>query len=879
MAFHPPPRLDHERHFNIRILPVCKNRKIIASPFDIMDLITEESFASVVNNLKFKGPDRFESKGSDLTAFLLELLLRCSDDPEGPSVLLKLPYSHELSRWLPVLWVLRLIHQDYQEHPDTLHRHLLKDVKIKNRAIARIHSIQGRNLWLKGKEPQPFRITIEKELSIEVVTGDNNYATKAAITRLINNSPDCEIDNILGIFTHGRRDFFKRNIIVIGKIKDMESFARHSELNDHSLRNLFSIAKLQQNGTVSDLWKRYEGLPAMIFTNNISRLVEFLPDNTGENLDTLFMTDNMNLPPKYNTNMIFITDEQIIRGNEASFMDLTRKNIPMCIFGDYGSSVIEGLPFRGKIKEWKFTEPLWNGAGRDPAPFETFGVSHIRLRNMLSMKVERVDCETDDFDETHSHFHKITRSNIDIEGFKIKLFHLWSKFNKITRLINPKQDFSKDLLIIDKILNELKNYRLYLSEENEGYIKDVVESLKQFLQGNFNTELKMEKLNSILETTDNENIALILHPEEDLKWLNQYFTDNNVSYSIPHLLTFSEILRSSYIYDTVIVSGWFGKREMKKLIDNYTSKRIILLCYPFEKSPSLYLEGYIRQMTETFNDRDYWEKLLNLNLGVQKKEIVKKPASGESDIPDFDIADFTIGFSNNTQGEQRPDSIYAKMVHFGDCAGFYTDTHKFFVCSSVSDANEIDLVSLNNLSPGQQVLMLQAEKSMIKDTAEKMLIKSGYSDLIDKAESWKKALRNYDEQNSRNQLLAELKSAGVQRSDATIVKWIRDENLIGPRDLSNIDSIASMTGDSYLQNNLDDVKNAVKKVRKSRKKAARFLRSRLRNHLPEIKSLQNKDEDLTVEVAEIGKIFMRKIIDITSETEINYDAANKLQWM
>ena len=175
--------------------------------------------------------------------------------------------------------------------------------------------------------------------------------------------------------------------------------------------------------------------------------------------------------------------------------------------------------------------------------------------------------------------------------------------------------------------------------------------------------------------------------------------------------------------------------------------------------------------------------------------------------------------------------------------------------------------------------MLQAEKSMIKDTAEKMLIKSGYSDLIDKAESWKKALRNYDEQNSRNQLLAELKSAGVQRRDATIVKWIRDENLIGPRDLSNIDSIASMTGDSYLQNNLDDVKNAVKKVRKSRKKAAKFLRSRLRNHLPEIKSLQNKDEDLTVEVSEIGKIFMRKIIDITSETEINYDAANKLQWM
>jgi hypothetical protein len=236
--------------------------------------------------------------------------------------------------------------------------------------------------------------------------------------------------------------------------------------------------------------------------------------------------------------------------------------------------------------------------------------------------------------------------------------------------------------------------------------------------------------------------------------------------------------------------------------------------------------------------------------------------------------------SDGTEAE-----VPARLVLFeGGAHAFLRESYKAIVVTHLLDAIVEDTEKENvdvshktakKLKPNDVLLFhRRSDRNVIRMTADEDMPEG----LRETAMAWQKALVNYAQRENLKpqEIRKRLRNAGCAVHIQTIRGWLHDIDRIAPRQYErDIGIIAKVTGDPYLNNNLETVLDSVSAVfgahqRASHKLAAQVLRRAIRI----LRDERHQSELIELE----SDIVLARIIEIDEyDTDVRLSMVNRLQ--
>ena len=150
--------------------------------------------------------------------------------------------------------------------------------------------------------------------------------------------------------------------------------------------------------------------------------------------------------------------------------------------------------------------------------------------------------------------------------------------------------------------------------------------------------------------------------------------------------------------------------------------------------------------------------------------------------------------------EQVEPALFCRFV--GRSWAAFSEDHQCIVVlgSGGESGAAIRRLDPSELHPGHHVVMREAgERDVIRAIAEKTYGAARYSDLRAKSDIWREALKR--SHLSPEGIAERLKRIDIRRNLATIRSWLKNPDLIGPRQASDIEGIAEAFGEDTATDN------------------------------------------------------------------------------
>jgi hypothetical protein len=239
----------------------------------------------------------------------------------------------------------------------------------------------------------------------------------------------------------------------------------------------------------------------------------------------------------------------------------------------------------------------------------------------------------------------------------------------------------------------------------------------------------------------------------------------------------------------------------------------------------------------------------------------------------------------NAKSDGSETEVPARLVLFeGGAHAFLRDSHKNIVVTHLlddaveeSDDERLDVShkTVKELKTNDAILFhLRSDRSVIRMVADEDMPDG----LRETATFWQKALVNYVKKENLNPhiLRERLRRAGCSRHIQTIRDWLYDNDRIAPRDYEkDIAIIAKVTGDPYLNSQLDTVLTSISAVFGAHQRASNKLAHQIVHRAIEILQ-KERNQSKIIELE--SDIVVARVVEIDEyDTHVRLSIVNHLQ--
>jgi len=456
---------------------------------------------------------------------------------------------------------------------------------------------------------------------------------------------------------------------------------------------------------------------------------------------------------------------------------------------------------------------------------------------------------------------------------------------------------------IQSVRNDLERCCELLAIEKK-YISDVLYESLQFTIENllkiYSTGFTFPKINMMVNKILNRHykkITIIVSDKEEknsvqIFWKNK-LEENGFIANIEILYPNEYVSNESFESDITILTGWFNRKTMQRILFSYNTDNYMVLLYEYENRWKNAHEKVWKNACNKEGNKDIVEKSLGKEVHYITKTINYneiEPDITQQDYLADELEEINLILREHRYkkyiSSQEADVTEALPVNFaGEYFAFFTPTRKLITVTDiiVNGARRIAIKTANELCVGDFIVIRETQKDLIREIADIILAASGKKQCRQKAFKWIEALRIEETFCEFDDIYDRLKSCGCTKDRATVRRWITDEDAIIPNDKSDLIAIAIAIDDSELLEEVDEIYEAGRTVMSAHIKAGRVISEKLRRCIADELCSQQRIDPYTIwdpisfNIDDVGKVNVHKIIDINREPVIiEIGIANKL---
>lgn len=701
------------------------------------------------------------------------------------------------------------------------------------------------------------------------------FANRFNIRDSVNNQVSIGSDIIEFISNH--KTHIRSTVPYVTSVTGVKELLKLIRINDRSIEDILLIGQVDYKGEIRNAGAgQLAGTPAITLAPDLFSVIEA----TGKGIEV--------------QSIILDVSNSMLNAQLDVLDQLCRQKFPIvCVTDMEGSLDLKVLVDRD-FNIWGWNE--------ENITKDMYGSSNIildkKLRNCANTTIEYCTAQSHEICDSLKLLYK-HREDVELQSPAITTIYDTLFVYTLTALRNITDLGYERIQSVRKSIEG--RYDLLVSEQryiaNELYesLKFVIENLLKVYSTDF-TYPKIDLLADKILNGHYRKIAIIVSEKEDknrvyMFWkskldANGYIADIDIIY--PNEF----VNKESFESDVAILTGWFSKKTMQRILFSYNTDNYLVLLYEYENR---WKNAHVKAWKNVYN-REGNKAIVEKMLGKEVQYIIKtdyhdiEPDTTPQDytVDELEEIDLILREHNYRKYVSNHDAetTEALPVEFaGGYFAFFTPTRKLITVTDiiVKRARRIAIKSAYELSVGDFIVIRETQRDLIREIADIILAASGKKQYRQKAFRWIEALRTELTSYEFDDVYENLKSCGCTKDRVTVRRWIYDEDAIIPQDKRDLIAIAMATDDSELLEEVDEVYEAGRTVMSAHIKAGRVISEKLRRCIAdELYSRQRVDpynisDPITFNIDDVGKVNVLKIIDAVKEPIIiEIGNANKL---
>jgi hypothetical protein len=342
-------------------------------------------------------------------------------------------------------------------------------------------------------------------------------------------------------------------------------------------------------------------------------------------------------------------------------------------------------------------------------------------------------------------------------------------------------------------------------------------------------------------------------------------------------------------FEQLFVVSWPSARRFDRLLRLYTTQKLQVLAYSFER---MWLKDYSNRYARVARTELTTKRKASL-LGLPQAADMPEDSQPAAPVADgrglFDIPEerFLIRrksvAATTVSGTGAPEELMdAYYVDFaGPTFAYITESHDLpvvndYVTDGKSAVAKVPFRSIEDLKVGDFILFRgTGDSDIIRFMVEDEIGVEAYRKLRTLATRWKVSLRRIGSDPAA--VWEKLRQFAFSRHPQTVRSWLVDQQKIAPKNISDIRTIALASDDQELLNMLPSVEIAISEINGHHIRAGKRLTSELLKELPkrlDVLAAGETEIDLG-----FGKVWIVRVEEIDEATsQVNYTLVNRLLW-
>ncbi len=774
------------------------------------------------------------------------------------------PSKEYSAQWLSVPTVLFLIESDFAQFKNEIaetYRQFKQNDKLmlNGKAIVEWSGIKENGVAFKTKgvgESSGAEITIAfaDVIKLQKVEETRKLSSLKTVKEVLPKRNITPTEHLLKIDTYGNKEFMKSKVCLVSKFKSYDDSIEEIAMNLASLPEYFQGGKIDENGA-ADI-----NSPLLI-SKNLSTLALYV---------TLSSTS---------VSKIIIDGFATIQERGTDFSDIDVKNIPTILITDL--SEIESFETIGNYGFEFFNFTKENLQLDQPANLSPFHSFDKKLRKYISFNLVKEICQNAELETTTQKIHSIEKdeSNNDLNTLKISLIQLTNLVSRISHL--PTAD---EISVFNSKINSIENLflrcRMWLGdshkpiEESISLLKSVIEKFAS------SPSEKCARLKALMNAKQYDYI--ICPTEDEAKALNDSLPKSAYTHR-PQVISVADVndnlLSSKPIKG--ILTGWAKSNNINRILSSFLFSELTVLFYQFENKYYNSLQRRNRQYSENIKATINNKGIRSESESAKPKgfsdlysgdEVVETTSESSFDILDFEFKLDNAQYSKYAAKENLIDSIKAKRVVFeGDFFIYTTESHKFLVINELIDKHgekaNLHRRKVEALQTGDVIALINTDRDILVELVEKNTNTKELASVKQWTELWKNLLKEYYASigNDFKKLVEDLRKNDCKKHEVTIRTWLQDESRIGPDDNADLISIALLTNSNLLNDNINTVREAIRKMTGWRMKASDFITDKIKAQIHEFANSSIVNQRISIEG--LGSVIVLKVIEVSNVWE------------
>ena len=700
------------------------------------------------------------------------------------------------------------------------------------------------------------------------------YSAKKAIEEL-RSSPEKRdiIEALTDYKTH-----LDGSIFLITSIKNAKEYFDQTFINGTPLKDVLLIGKVQTDGSIDSCYPgQLSGNPAIVLASDLYSVIKAIEQ--GAKAQSIIINSSQNT----------VIDNQL-----DTLDDLSREEFPILCLTDTSNSFDLDVLLDRNYNVWR-----WDANSL----VETIHASNQkttgkRIRNCAkqALAYERVNCAeiTEALHLIYSHKAEIENQGTDVIATYNKLFNLL--FTSL-RIAVPfeREEICRVQSIFDECKVALEHEKRFMSQElYRDLVKAITDFEKVFIISFDNP--KVSKIAEIISSKKYSSVCIVISDRLDKMRCEEYWRNFAVrkhSPTVVKVLYPQEYASSDTVrYDATIIVGWLNNKNMRNVIYCYGTQEYIVLTYECEeKWRRAHTRTWSRSLSNSSNNRIVKNSFSRkARVTISDRRFTDEPMISHEDTFD-ELTDIENLIQTNTYRQYGVSAngqnqiVEAYPVNFvGGYLAFYRTGHKVITVTDiiVDGKDNVSLKTPDLLRNGDFVAVREAQRDIIRDIADKILENSGKPHAREIALRWREALSVETMFSTMDEIYHNLQSHGCTRGYQTVKNWIEDEDQFSLSSKDDLVCIAKALNDDMLLESIDDVYMAGIDVKRAHVKAGQYLSQKLRaqvaDRIAEFGEIDafNIWDPIELQLEDIGKVIILKIIDINRPIQIDSGNTNRL---
>ena len=700
------------------------------------------------------------------------------------------------------------------------------------------------------------------------------YSAKKAIEELRSSPAKRDIIEALTDYkTH-----LDGSIFLITSIKNAKEYFDQTFINGTPLKDVLLIGKVQTDGSIDSCYPgQLSGNPAIVLASDLYSVIRAIEQ--GAKVQSIIINSSQNT----------LIDNQL-----DTLDDLSREEFPiLCLTDTSNSFELDVLLDRG-YNVWR-----WDANSL----VETIHASNQkttgkRIRNCAkqALTYEKVNCAeiTEALHLIYSHKSEIENQGTNVISAYNKLFSLLFRSLRIA-VPFEREEISREQGILEECKVALEHEKRFMSQELYRDLVKAIANFEKVFVFSFDNP-KVSKIAEIISSKKYSSVCIVISDKLDKMRCEEYWRNFAVrkhSPTIVKVLYPQEYASSDTVrYDATIIVGWLNNKNMRNVIYCYGTQEYIVLTYECEeKWRKAHTRTWSRSLSNSSNNRI----VKNSFSRKARSEISDHRFTETTDVTHEETFDELTDIENLIQANRcrqygisaggQGQIVDAYPVSFvGGYLSFYRGGHKVITVTDIitNESESISLKTPDQLVVGDFVVVREADRDIIKDIADRILENSGKPNLRSVALRWKEALKVETMFSTTEDIFETLKLHGCTKGYPTVRNWIENEDQFSLKGKNDLICIAKAMNDQMLLETVDSVYEAGQEVKGAHVQAGQYLSKLLKKQIVEALS-SHEDIDafniwdpIELQLEDIGKVIILKIIDINRPIQIDSGNTNRL---